>query len=75
VLDILITEDVERYPAGIGNPAMSPGEILLKKEIVNRAGIWNVDVSPEVNVTYFCLAITVCLRPEPMRALVHSLPG
>ena len=72
MFDVTVATHAEGGPAGIGNPAAPLGEMMLKEEVVNGTRKRNVDVSPEVDVTYFCLTEAIFPGREPVR--MHGNP-
>jgi hypothetical protein len=74
MFEIALATDPEGCPTGIGNPAVLFGEIALKEKVTNRARKWNVDVSPEVDLTDFGLAEAVFQRREPVRVYGNPRP-
>jgi hypothetical protein len=66
MFDATVAMDVEGGPAGVRNPTVLFGEMAPKQKIMKRARKWDVDVSPEVDMTDFRLNEAIFPRCEPM---------
>src|SRR4051794_36042488 len=75
VFHSLITADVECCPAGVGNPTVFRGEIVIEEEVMDGTWKRNVDVTPEMNMANFRLAEAIFPRRKPMRHYRNPWPG
>src|ERR1700760_1715884 len=71
----LVAADMERRPAGVGNPTVFGGEIVIEEEVMNGTGKWNVHVTPVMDMADFRLAEAIFPRCEAVRVHGNPRPG
>src|SRR4051812_27748745 len=75
VFHSLVAADTESCPAGVGNPTVFGGKIVLEEEVMNGTWKGNVHVPPEMDMANFRLAESIFPCREPMRVHGNPRPG
>jgi hypothetical protein len=65
----------KRNPARVRHPAMSLNKLVSNEDITDRAGEWDIDVSPKVNVPHFGLLESKLSGSKPMRRYRNVRPS